>query len=61
MFDAEPLPRRGALRKGAIYRVPALPRLPGERRRPDPEILEIVRRVEARKIREYVEKRKRAS
>jgi hypothetical protein len=59
MFDAQPLPRRGVLRKGVIYRVPALP---GRRRRaPDPEIVEIIRRVEARKIREYLEKRKRAS
>ncbi len=61
MFDAEPLPTRGVLRKGAIYRVPALPPLPGWPREPDPEVLEIIRRVEARKIREYLEKRKRAS
>jgi len=59
MFDAEPLPRRGVLRKGAIYRVPALPR--GRRREPDPEVLETIRRVEALKIREYFEKRGRAS
>jgi hypothetical protein len=43
MFDAEPLPRRGLLRKGAVYRVPALP---GRRREPDPEVLEIIRRIE---------------
>ena len=58
VFDAEPLPRGGLLRKGVIYRVPALPT---RRREPDPEVLEVIRRVEARKIREYLERRKRAS
>lgn len=60
MLDAEP-PRRGVLRKRAIYRVPALPLLPGWPREPDSEVVEIIRRVEARKIGEYLEKRKRAS
>ena len=58
MFDAEPLPKGGVLRKGVIYRVPAPP---GRRwREPDPEVVEVIRRVEARKIREYFEKRKRS-
>ena len=57
MFDAEPLPRRGVLRKGVIYRVPAPP---GRKwREPDPEVVEIIRRVEEAKIRAYLEKRKR--
>jgi hypothetical protein len=56
--DAEPLPRGGLLRKGVVYRVP-VPR-GSVRCEAGPDVLEIVRRIEARKIREYYEKRKRA-
>ena len=57
-MDEKPLPLRGILEKGVLYRIP---RPPGERKRePDPEVLEIVRRVEEAQIREYL-KRRRAS
>jgi hypothetical protein len=58
MDEFPPLPERGIVPKGVISRVP---RAPGERKRdPDPEVLEIIRRVEEAKIREYF-KRRRAS
>ena len=58
MIDGVPLPERGILQKGVIYRIPR-PR--DERKRElDPEILETIRRVEQAKIREYL-KRRRAS
>jgi hypothetical protein len=56
--DAEPLPRSGVLRKGVVYRVPVPPGT--VRREAGLEVLEIVRRIEARKIRAYVERRRRA-
>ncbi len=43
MIDGEPFPERGPLRKGVIYRIPSI----GPRRKTDPKVLEIVRRVEA--------------
>ncbi len=55
MIHSEPLPEQGPLRKGVIYRVPSFDR-PQET---DPKILEIVRRVEEAKLREYLEERKR--
>lgn len=59
MIEGVPLPEQGPLQKGVLYR---LPRLPHRRKRePNPETLEIVRRVEEAKIREYLEKRKRES
>jgi len=58
MMDEVPLPERGLLRKGVLYRVP---RPPDKRKRElDPETLEIIRRVEQAQIREYL-KRRRAS
>ena len=58
MIDGVPLPERGILKKGVIYRIPR-PR--HERKRElDPEILETIRRVEQAQIREYL-KRRRAS
>jgi len=57
MIDGEPLPERGLLRKGVIYRVPRS----GPPWETDPKVLEIVRRVEQTKLREYLDKRKRAS
>jgi hypothetical protein len=57
MMERDPLSDR--ILKGEIYRFPAPQREPT--REPDPEVLETVRRVRQRQIREYFEKRKRAS
>ena len=58
MLDEFPLPEGLFLKKTVAYRVP---RPSGEPKRAlDPEILEIIRRVEEAKIREYF-KRRRAS
>jgi len=57
MIDEVPCPERGFLNKPVVYRV----RSPHRRKRElDPETLEIIRRVEEAKIREYF-KRRRAS
>jgi len=58
MFEEVPLPERGFLKKGVVYRIPHLPHR--RKREPNPETLEIIRRVEEAKIREYF-KRRRAS
>lgn len=55
MLDGVPLPERGVLRKGVIYRIPGTPK-----REPDPKVLAIVQRVERAQIHEYL-KRRRAS
>lgn len=57
-MDEQPLPRRGVLRWGVAYRysVPAEPK-----REPKPEVLEVIRRARRKRIREYLERRKRAS
>ncbi len=55
MINSEPLPEHGPLRKGVIYRVPSFDRP----RETDPRILEIVRRDEQAKLREYLEERER--
>lgn len=57
MMERDPLSDR--ILKGEIYRFPAPRSEPT--REPDPEVLEAVRRVRKRQIREYFEKRKRAS
>jgi hypothetical protein len=58
MLDEFPLPEGLFLKKTVAYRVPR-PR--GESKRdPDPEVLEILRRVREAQIREYF-KRRRAS
>ena len=56
MIHTEPFPERGPLRKDVI-----LPRIPsiGPRRKTDPKVLEIVRRIEQEKLREYLEERAR--
>ena len=56
MDDFPPLPERGILRKGVLYRV-SVPRQP--KRELPQEVVETIRRVEAAKIREYMEKRKK--
>ena len=58
MLDEFPLPEGLFLKKTVVYRVPEAPRRAKARARPS--ILEIVRRVEEAKIREYF-KRRRAS
>ena len=55
MLDGVPLPERGIIPKGPIYRIPG-----GPKREPKPEVLAIVQRVERAQIREYL-KRRRAS
>jgi hypothetical protein len=57
MIGRDP-PKDGILQKGVLYRF-RVPRQP--EREPDPEVLEIVRRVEKAQIQEYLEKKKRAS
>jgi len=58
VIEGVPLPEQGPLQKGVVYRIPQLPHR--RKREPNPETLEIVRRVEEAKIREYL-KRKRES
>lgn len=57
-MDERPFSRRGPLRWGGLYwyQVP-----PEPKREPKPEVLEVVRRAEQKLIREYLERRKRAS
>ena len=55
MIHTEPFPERGPLRKDVIYRIPSI----GPRRKTDPKVLEIVRRIEQEKLREYLEERAR--
>jgi hypothetical protein len=58
MMDEVPLPERGILRKGVVYRVPAPRTAP--KRELDPETLAIIQRGREKVIREYL-KRRRAS
>ncbi len=55
-MDEVPLPERGLLRKGMIYRVPAPRTAP--RRELDPETHEILARGRRKLIREYLERRR---
>jgi hypothetical protein len=57
MIGREP-PEDGILQRGVLYRFRVRRR---PEREPDPEVLEVVRRAHQRQIREYLEKRKRAS
>ncbi|HEY4620508.1 MAG TPA: hypothetical protein VIG93_02315 [Gaiellaceae bacterium] len=57
-MDEVPLPESGIL-KGVIYRVRG-PRTEPKRELA-PEVLEVIRRGEQKLIREYLEKKKRAS
>jgi hypothetical protein len=57
MIERDPISDR--LLRGEIYRYRA-PRRPA-RREPDPEVLEVVRRAQEKLLREYLERRRRAS
>jgi len=54
-MDEVPLPERGVLPKGVIYRVPA-PRT-GPKRKLDPETLAIIQRGREKLTREYLSRR----
>jgi len=55
-MDELPLPERGVLRKGVIYRVPA-PRT-GPKRELDAETLAIIERGRRKQIQEYLDSRR---
>lgn len=59
MIQGEPLPDGGLLRKGVIYLVPATGSRSG--RDVDPRIVAAIEREQRRRIREYLEARRRAS
>ena len=60
MIERDPLSDR--ILKGEIYRLTGRRRRkPEPRREPDPEVLEVVRRAREKLIREYLERRRRAS
>ena len=56
MIDGVPLPERGILRRGVIYRVPAPPSQP--KRELDADTLAVIRRGREKLIREYFERRR---
>ncbi len=58
MDEFPPLPERGILRRGVMYRIPRLADEP--KRELDPETLAIIQRGREKLIREYL-KRRRAS
>jgi len=58
MIGREP-PDDGILQKGVLYRFRSLPREP--EREPDPEVLAVIRRAHEKLVREYFQKKKRAS
>jgi hypothetical protein len=60
LFDDLPLPERGMLRRGVLYRLPA-PRGWSSKRATDPDVLEAARRGQRKLLREYLERRRRAS
>jgi len=55
-MDEVPLPERGILRKGVLYRIPAPP--PEPKRELDPETLAIIQRGREKLIREYLKRRR---
>ena len=55
-MDEVPLPERGILRRGVVYRVPAPPSQP--KRELDAETLAIIKRGREKLIREYFERRR---
>ena len=56
MDEFPPLPERGILRRGVMYRIPRLPA--GPKREFDPETLAIIQRGREKVIREYLERRR---
>jgi hypothetical protein len=57
MIGRDP-PPDGILQRGVLYRFRVRRR---PEREPDPEVMEVVRHAERKLIREYLEKKKRAS